>query len=203
MLEHVPLEETYDKEVKGLVQKTRDLLRSKYGVWFLGVFSFADTTLWLPVTMDPFMVAFMVANRKKAWWGFVAVVVGSVLGGIVVYVFAEIFTNQLLGILSPHVKHGFNLMVKEVNKGSLLYSIVGAFTAPYPLVAIVAGVVKINFYLFVIGSIVGRTLRYGIVAYFVYFYGEQALALAKRHLLRVSLAVALLAVFLILLKLYR
>ena len=197
------LEEKYNKEVKGLVQKTRDLLRSKYGLWFLGAFAFADSALGLPVTMDPFLVAYMVANRKKAWWGCGAVVAGSVLGGIVAYVLADFFTNQLLSILSPHVTQGFNHMVREANRGALVYSFIGALTAPYTLVAVVAGVLKINFYVFIIGSIVGRTLRYGIVAYFVYFYGERALAMAKKNILRVSLAVIVLVALLIFFKLYR
>lgn len=203
MNDSTPLEEKYDKEVKGLVQKTRDLLRSKYGLWFLGAFAFADSALGLPVTMDPFMVAFMVANRKKAWWGCAVVVAGSVLGGIVAYVLADFFTNQLLSTLSPHVTRGFNHMVREANKGALVYSFVGALSAPYTLVAVVAGVLKINVYLFIIGSLVGRSLRYGIVAYFVYFYGERTLAIAKKNILRVSLAAALLIVLLILLKWYR
>ena len=196
------LKETYNREVKGLVQKTRDLLRSKYGLWFLGIFAFADSAFWLPVTMDPFMVAFMVANRKKAWWGFIAVVVGSVCGGIAAYIFAEFFTSQLLAILSPNLTQGFQHMARQANDGALIYSFIGALSAPYTLVAVVAGVLKINLPLFIIGSLLGRGLRYGIVAYLVYFFGERALGMAKKDIIKISVVVTGLAVLFILSKLY-
>ena len=77
------LEEEYNKEVESLVDKAGALLRSKYGLWFLGSFSVVDSALGLPLSTDPFMVAYMVANRAKAWWGYVLTAAGSVLGGVI------------------------------------------------------------------------------------------------------------------------
>ena len=76
------LEQEYNKEVASVVEKAGSLLRSKYGLWFLGSFSVVDSALGLPLSADPFMVAYMVANRAKAWWGFVITVAGSVLGNL-------------------------------------------------------------------------------------------------------------------------
>lgn len=198
------LEQEYNKEVESLVDKAGALLRSKYGLWFLGSFAVVDSALGLPVSTDPFMVAYMVANRAKAWWGYVLTVAGSVLGGVIAYFLAEFLSERLVTIFSPKATETLQLLSAAFSDNALLLAFMGAFSPiPYTLVAVTAGALKLNLFLFIVGSLVGRALRYGIVAYVVYFHGEKAVALAKRHLISSTLIIIVLLTFYLIFKLSR
>ena len=198
------LEQEYNKEVASLVDKASAFLHSKYGLWFLGSFSVVDSALGLPVSADPFMVAYMVANRAKAWWGYIITVAGSVLGGVIAYFLAEFLSERLLTVLSPNATNTIHQLSAAFADNALLLAFMGAFSPiPYTLVAITAGALKMNLFLFIVGSLIGRALRYGIVAYVVYFYGEQAVALAKRHLLTSAMFGIVLLIFYLIFKLIR
>jgi len=178
------LREQYKEEVGGLVQKAGELLRSKYGLWFLGVFSFADSALGLPVSMDPFLVAYIVANRKKAWLGYGLVVLTSVLGGIFAYFFTSYIFREVFGFLAPELNRALSVASHQVNRGAFLFSFFSSFSPlPYTLVAVAAGALKVNLFAFITGSLLGRAVRYGLVAFPTYFFGERAVAIAKRHAL--------------------
>lgn len=182
------LPETYEKEVTGIVKKSGQLLRSKFGLWVLGAISFVDSALAFPGPIDPFLAAYIVANRSKAWLALFVSVATSVLGGVMLYVFAAFFTDQLLSLLSPESFSAFSQMVATFDQGTFMVAFLGAFTPiPYGIVAVAAGVLKGSLLMFIIGSTLGRTLRFGVVAYLTYRFGEKALALATRHLTLASI----------------
>lgn len=177
------LPETYGKEVNGIVKKSAQLLRSKYGLWVLGAISFIDSALAFPGPIDPFLAAYIVANRTRVWTAFIVSVASSVLGGVMLYIFAAYFTDQLLSLLSPESFLLFSQMVATFDQGTFMLSFLGAFTPiPYGIVAVAAGVLKGSLLMFIIGSSLGRALRFGAVAYVTYRFGERALELANKHL---------------------
>lgn len=196
------LEQEYNKEVKSLVDKAGALLRSKFGLWFLGSFTVVDSALGLPVSMDPFMAAYMVANRAKAWWGYIITVTGSVLGGVIAYFLAEFLSERLFSVLSPDASNSLHQLSAAFGDNALFLAFIGALSPiPYTLVAVTAGALKMNLFLFIVGSLIGRALRYGIVAYVVYFHGEKAMALAKRHLISTTLIITVLVAAYLIFKL--
>lgn len=188
------LEEQYEKEVAGVVEKSGQLLRSKYGLWVLGAISFVDSAVAFPGPVDPFLAAYIMANRARAVRGFVVATAGSVLGGVMLYLFASFFTDQLLALLSPESLIAFNDIVKHFDQGTFLLTFLGAFTPiPYGFIVIAAGVLKGNIFMFIAGSFLGRALRYGVVAYLTYTFGNRALEIAKKHLKVISLSALLAA----------
>lgn len=189
------LEEQYEKEVAGIVQKTGQLLRSKFGLWVLGAISFVDSAVAFPGPVDPFLAAYIMANRKKAWLGFLVATTASVLGGVMLYLFATFFTDQLLALLSPEATVTFNEMISHFDRGTFMLSLLGAFTPiPYGFVVIAAGVLKGNIFMFILGSLIGRGLRFGVVAYLTHKFGSRALDIAGKHLKTLSIAAIVLAV---------
>jgi membrane protein YqaA with SNARE-associated domain len=189
------LEEVYEKEVTGIVKKSGQLLRSKYGLWVLGAITFVDSALALPGPVDPFLAAYIMANRSRAFIAFIVTVLTSVLGGVMLYLFAAFFSEQLLQFLSPESLKTFNDIVLLFDKGTFTLSFLGSFTPiPYGFIVIAAGVLQGNFALFVVGSFLGRAIRYAVVAYLTYRYGEPALKLAKNNLNIASVVVIAAAV---------
>ena len=188
------LEEQYEKEVAGIVEKTGQLLRSKYGLWVLGVISFVDSAVAFPGPVDPFLAAYIMADRSKVWLGFIVSTLASVLGGVMLYLLATFFTDQLLAMLSPESTRTFNDLVAHFDQGTFMLAFLGAFTPiPYGFVVIAAGVLKGNIFMLILGSLLGRGVRFGVVAYLTYRFGESALTIAKKHLKKLSLVALLLA----------
>ncbi len=189
------LEEQYEKEVAGIVDKTGQLLRSKYGLWVLGAISFVDSAVAFPGPVDPFLAAYIMANRSKAWLGYAVATLASVLGGVMLYLFAVFFTEQLLATLSPESTKTFNDLVQHFDQGTFMLSFLGAFTPiPYGFVVIAAGILKGNIFMLILGSLLGRGIRFGVVAYLTYRFGESALTIAKTHLKTLSIGALSLAV---------
>jgi membrane protein YqaA with SNARE-associated domain len=178
----------YIESAKSLIEKTGELLRSRYGLWFLAFVAFADSALALPIITDPFMIAHILADRRKALIATVVTVSASVVGGLSAYFIASLFIDQLLTLLSPEGVDKFNEVVAIFNQGTFTLSFLGALAPiPYTFVALVAGALKGSVLMFFLGSVIGRSIRYGIVAYFVYTFGEHALELAKRHIAKASI----------------
>ncbi|MEY2665818.1 MAG: hypothetical protein RLZZ480_923, partial [Candidatus Parcubacteria bacterium] len=174
------LEEQYEKEVTGIVEKSGQLLRSKYGLWVLGAITFVDSAAAFPGPIDPFLAAYIISNRTKAWLAFFLTVSASVLGGLMLYLFSSFFTDQIIGFLSVESQATFNSVVDSFDQGTFMLAFLGAFTpVPYGLVVIAAGALKGNVFMFIAGSILGRAMRFGIVAYLTYRFGERAVTLAK------------------------
>lgn len=197
------LEEQYEKEVTGIVKKSGQLLQSKFGLWVLAAITFVDSAVAFPGPVDPFLGAYIMANRSRAFVAFVVTVASSVIGGIMLYLFAAFFTDQLLSFLSPDSVAAFNEMVLSFDQGTFMLAFLGAFTPiPYGIVVIVAGALKGSLLMFVLGSTLGRALRFGIVAYLTYRFGEKALTLAKENLLLATIATVALCVLYVLYKLY-
>jgi undecaprenyl-diphosphatase len=151
--------------------------------------------------MDPFMVAYMVANRAKAFWGYLVTVLASVLGGVVLYILSAYFINQILDLLPHDMTRGFHHLVATADRGAFLFSFLGSFSPiPYTFVALTAGALKINLFLFFIGSLFGRAIRFGVVAYFVHFFGPRAVEIAKRNIILVSAIVFVAVVIIFILR---
>jgi membrane protein YqaA with SNARE-associated domain len=200
-MKYDPFAEPYEKEVNSVVQKCADLLRSKYGLWFLGVTSFADAALALPIITDPFMVAYIVANRKRTIEAVVVTILASSLGGVFTYLVASYFIDQILHFFSPEMEAGFHYVVSIFDQGTFALAFLGALTPiPYTLVAAVAGALKGSLIMFVLGSIAGRIIRFGVVGYLTYRFGDLALQIAKKHLKTLSILAVLLVLGYILYK---
>jgi membrane protein YqaA with SNARE-associated domain len=197
------LEEQYEKEVTGIIDKSLQLLRSKYGLWVLGIISFIDSAVAFPGPVDPFLAAYIVAERKKAWIGFFVATFASVLGGVFLYAVSALFTEQLLQYLSVESEQVFREIVAMFDRGTFMLAFLGAFTPiPYGFVVIAVGALKGNVWMFILGSIAGRGLRFGVVAYLTYHFGERALALAMKNLKIGSIILVAAASLYILYKLY-
>jgi membrane protein YqaA with SNARE-associated domain len=160
----------------------------------LGAISFVDSALAFPGPVDPFLAAYIMANRTRAVLGFIVATAASVLGGVFLYLFASFFTDQLLALLSPESLIAFNDIVKHFDQGTFMLTFLGAFTPiPYGFIVIAAGVLKGNIFMFIAGSLLGRALRYGVVAYLTHTFGNRALDIAKKHLKVISISALLAA----------
>ncbi len=147
-----------------------------YGAAALLVLAFAESSFF-PIPPDVLLIALCLGARKK--WGYFAAVcsAGSLVGGIAGYAIGwglwsavdQLFYAYVPGF-TPEAFHKISGLYNEYNFWIVF---VAAFTPiPYKVITVTAGVCEINFPMFVFASIIGRSARFFLVAFLLYWFGE-------------------------------
>jgi len=163
-------------------------LRSRFAGWILAVIAFAES-LFLPVLIDPFLVALILANRSRWLYYTVISIVASVAGGTVAYFlglwFFEGVGQPLLTFYG--LQDEFAQMSTQIDASGFIFVLVGALTPiPYKIVALASGFGGIDVVTFLLASVFGRILRLGLVGYAAYAVGPHALPMFRTHLLKLA-----------------
>ncbi|MCA9365306.1 hypothetical protein KC723_00255 [Candidatus Kaiserbacteria bacterium] len=169
--------------LKNVAKQTEMILKTKYGLWLLAVISFFESALLAPIITDPFMIIYMLANRTRAVAAVVVTVGSSVFGGFIAYLLATSFYFFVTQYFSPEALAELDNVIIQFQDGTFWITIFGAITpVPYTLVALGAGFVQGNIVVFLLASIIGRSIRYGVVGYVTYYFGPQMLEQIEKRL---------------------
>jgi len=170
--------------------------------WWLGIVSFTESSVF-PIPPDPLLMAVLMI-RRECWIHYSLLVsISSVLGGVLGYLIG-FFVFATVG--APIVE--FYGLESELQKVTELYSnnaFLAVFTAaftpiPYKIFTLTAGLFKVNFWVFLVASILGRSIRFFIVGYLMNVFGERIGKLVYKYFNVVSLLVVLIIVLYILFK---
>ena len=129
-----------------------------------------------PIPPDPFLIALIIANKKKFFLYCMLCTVFSVLGGIAGYYIGFIFWDEI-GI---HITE-YLALTDQINtfkdlynaNGSLAVFIAGVSPIPYKLVTIISGISSMNFFYFCFFSIISRGLRFFLIGFLIYWFGSR------------------------------
>lgn len=141
---------------------------------------------FFPIPPDVMLIPMVLANRQK-WWVFALIcTIASVLGAILGYAIGAL-AYEWLGkpILEFYGKEeAFAALATTYNsEWGLLAVFAGAVTfLPYKLFTIFSGTTGLNFALFIAISIVGRGLRFFLVAFLLYKLGAGIQSFIERWL---------------------
>ena len=152
----------------------------------LGFISLIESIIF-PIPVDPFLAGLTLAAPKKAFTFALFCTVGSVIGGVVGwllgYFIGPSIENVLLNI-PWFTNEKFNAVKSAYNENGMLIIFLGAFTPlPYKIITITSGMAGINVIGFVLMSLIGRGIRFFIVAYLTKIFGMPALLFLQKHLL--------------------
>lgn len=181
-------EHTQERSVKDIPDEIgargKRFIHSRYAGSFLAFISFVES-VFAPIIIDPFLIAYILA-RRSAWLRFTAIsITFSVLGGIVGYLLGALFYESLARdiILFYGLEAEFAAIAWQLDENGFVFVLLGALTPiPYKIVALASGFVTLDIVTFLIASVVGRTLRLGLVGIATYAAGPTALAVIRRHL---------------------
>ena len=170
-----PVSETSQK--RGPVRRLYDWVLSwadtPYGSPALFILAFMESSFF-PIPPDVLQIALSAGKPKRAFWYAGVSAVGSVLGALLGYVIGAMFWKVTQSFFFTHVFSEENFTyVEELYQTWDFWAIfVAAFTPiPYKIFTIAAGVCGIGIPMFIIASVVGRSLRFFSVAALMFFFG--------------------------------
>ncbi len=177
------------------VTKATAVIKSRFGLTTLGVLSFLESALPVPIVTDPFIIAAILVDRTRTAKIIVVSTLSSVAGGVVAYFMAVFFFDLLINYLPQVAVEEFYTLLAENEASTLIVTLLGAITPiPYTTTAWVVGVLNGSLLVFLVGSLIGRSFRYVIVGYSTYYFGALALKYAKQYIGIISIFLILIAV---------
>ena len=160
-----------------LYQYILSLCRGSKGALIMSVVSFTEAIIFV-IPPDPFLGLLCIKKSYKRIINLTLIcLVTSVVGGCFGYYLGEeiyLFgVEKDISIISNNVDK-INLIREKFNTGAFLLMVTSGFTPlPFKLFCITAGILNVDFLPFLLGSIVGRGLRFALVAYLAKIFEEQ------------------------------
>jgi membrane protein YqaA with SNARE-associated domain len=142
----------------------------------VGAWAFLQAS-FVPGPVDGVLVPLGLADPRRAWRFAWSALVGGTLGGIVAYTVGTLAFESVgrvilgwLGVATPEVEQ-FRATFKD--KGLWLVLVSTVTPLPAKLVAIAAGAFGVPVLPFVATIILGRGVRFGVVAAVVRYFGDR------------------------------
>ena len=169
-----------------LIEKARHNAEKSLADKILGFISIIESIIF-PIPVDPFLAGLILAAPKKVFNFALFCTVGSVIGGVIGWLLGYFVGPSIENILLNipwFTEEKFKAVKLAYNENGLLIIFLGAFTPlPYKIITVTSGMAGINIFGFVLMSLVGRGIRFFVVAYLIKFFGMPALLFLQKHLL--------------------
>jgi len=170
-----------------LYKKCLELAAHKSSNFYLGLVSFIESSFF-PIPPDAMIIPMVIAKKKEYLKIFLIASIFSVLGGIFGYLIGYLFFDLAMYVIEFY---GYQDKVENLkfsmSQGSgflawLSILFLAGFTPlPYKAFTISSGLIGFNLPVFIIVSLISRSLRFFIVAYLSYKFGELFTDYMEKH----------------------
>ena len=172
---------------KTLYKKCLDLASHKSSSFFLGVVSFVESSFF-PIPPDVMIIPMVIAKKKNYLKIFLIASIFSVLGGIFGYMLGALFLDIAMNVIEFY---GYEDRVSVLKNNlsqdegfltwlSILF-LAGFTPLPYKVFTIASGLIGFNILIFVIVSLISRSLRFFIISYLSYKFGDLFTEFMNKH----------------------
>ena len=172
---------------KTLYKKCLDLAAHKSSNFFLGVVSFVESSFF-PIPPDVMIIPMVIAKKKNYLKIFLIASIFSVLGGIFGYMLGAIFFDTAMNIIEFY---GYEKKVVSIKNNlsqgegflawlSILF-LAGFTPLPYKAFTIASGLIGFNILVFMIVSLISRSLRFFLISYLSYKFGDLFSEFMEKH----------------------
>ena len=163
---------------KNLYKKCLDLAGHKSSKYYLAIVSFVESSFF-PIPPDVMVVPMVISKKADFKKIFFITTIFSVLGGMFGYVIGAFFFE-----FGAHIMNFYGYEDKLYNlKESLIKNdgfyawlgilcLAGFTPLPYKVFTIASGLIGFNFLIFVLISLISRGLRFFLVSYLSYKFGD-------------------------------
>ena len=170
-----------------LYKKCLELAAHKSSNFYLGLVSFIESSFF-PIPPDAMIIPMVIAKKKEYLKIFLIASIFSVLGGIFGYLIGYLFFDLAMYLIEFY---GYQDKVENLklsmSQGSgflawLSILFLAGFTPlPYKAFTISSGLIAFNLPIFIIVSLISRSLRFFVVAYLSYKFGELFTIYMEKH----------------------
>ena len=172
---------------KTLYNKCLDLAAHKSSNFYLGLVSFIESSFF-PIPPDVMIIPMVIAQKKKFLKIFLIASIFSVLGGIFGYMLGAIFFDIAMSIIEFYgYENKINIFKDNLNQGEGLFAwlsilfLAGFTPLPYKIFTIASGLVGFNLFIFIVVSLISRSLRFFIIAFLSYKFGDLFTEFMNNH----------------------
>ncbi|MDC0216296.1 DedA family protein [Candidatus Pelagibacter sp.] len=161
-----------------LYQKSLKLASHKSSKFFLAIVSFAESSFF-PIPPDIMMIPMIIAKKNDYFKIFIIATIGSALGGVLGYFIGSTFMDLAMNVIQIYGYEEKVIALKnDLSEGSEFYVFLGAlflagFTPlPFKVFTITSGIIGFNVVLFFFICLLSRGLRFFVVSYLTYKFGD-------------------------------
>ena len=163
---------------KSLYKKCLDLAAHKSSKYYLAIVSFIESSFF-PIPPDVMVIPMVISKKNDFIKIFLITTIFSVLGGMLGYLIGAFFFEFGAHIMSFYGYEDKLSKIKEnlVNTDGFyawlgVLFLAGFTPLPYKVFTIASGLIGFNFLIFVLISLISRGLRFFIVSYLSYKFGD-------------------------------
>ena len=163
---------------KSLYKKCLDLAAHKSSKYYLAIVSFVESSFF-PIPPDVMVIPMVISKKNDFIKIFIITTTFSVLGGMLGYLIGAFFFEFGAHIMSFYGYEDKLSKIKEnlVNSDGFyawlgVLFLAGFTPLPYKVFTIASGLIGFNFLIFVLISLISRGLRFFIVSYLSYKFGD-------------------------------
>ena len=159
----------------------------KSAIYILGFISFLESFIF-PIPTDAMIIPMVIAKKKSYLKIFFIASFYSVLGGIFGYMLGAIFFDMAMNIIEFY---GYESKVTNLKNSlsqgegflawlSILF-LAGFTPLPYKVFTIASGLISFNILIFIIVSFISRSLRFFLISYLSYKFGDLFTEFMDKH----------------------
>ena len=154
---------------------------------YLGIVSFTESSFF-PIPPDVMIIPMVIAKKKEYFKIFLIASIFSVLGGIFGYLLGYLFYDLAIHVIEFYgYENKVENLKTSLSQGSGFFAwlsilfLAGFTPLPYKAFTIASGVVGFSLPVFIVVSLISRSLRFFIVAYLSYKFGDLFTEFMEKH----------------------
>ena len=170
-----------------LYKKCLDLAAHKSSKFYLAIVSFVESSFF-PIPPDVMIIPMVISKKNDFIKIFLITTIFSVLGGMLGYLIGAFFFDFGAQIMSFYGYENKLSNIKEnlVNSDGFyawlgILFLAGFTPVPYKVFTIASGIISFNFFIFILISLISRGLRFFIVSYLSFKFGNLFTEFMEKH----------------------
>ncbi len=170
-----------------LYKKCLNLASHKSSKYYLAIISFIESSFF-PIPPDVMVIPMVISRRNDFIKIFLITTIFSVLGGLLGYLIGAFFFDLGMEVMTFY-GHENKLSSLKINliSGEGFYAwlsilfLAGFTPLPYKVFTIASGLIGFNIFIFIIISLISRGLRFFVVSYLSYKFGDLFSQFMEKH----------------------
>ena len=172
---------------KSLYKKCLDLAGHKSSKYYLAVVSFVESSFF-PIPPDVMVIPMVISKKNDFIKIFLISTIFSVMGGMLGYLIGAFFFDFGASIMTFYGYEDklFNIKNNLINSEGFyawlgILFLAGFTPLPYKVFTIASGLIGFNFFIFILISLISRGLRFFLVSYLSYKFGDIFTQFMEKH----------------------